>query len=118
VHDGGIAMNNDGAGARENGHAKIMAAGLSTRDTEVGNCCRWQGAEEREHDGRLAVSYDGAGAREHGGVENIGDSSRAVDQEHECAQNFVGGEGAEKREHGGGETMNSDGARARGHEGA
>jgi hypothetical protein len=40
------------------------AAGLSTRNTEVGNCCRWQEAEEREHDGRLAMSYDGAGARE------------------------------------------------------
>ena len=93
MHDGGIAMNNDGAGARENGHAKIMAAGLSTRDTEVGNCCRWQGAEEREHDGRLAMSYDGAGAREHRGVKNIEDSSGAVDQEHECAQNFVGRRG-------------------------
>mmetsp|Transcript_32219 Transcript_32219/g.54328 ORF Transcript_32219/g.54328 Transcript_32219/m.54328 type:complete len:107 (+) Transcript_32219:1-321(+) len=84
---------------------------------EEGNCCRWQEAEERRHDNRLAMSYDGDGAREHGGVENIGDSSGAVDQEHECAHNFVGDEGAEKWEHGGETTMNLDGARARGHKG-
>jgi hypothetical protein len=73
--------------------------------------------KEREHDDGIAMNCDDAGVREHGGVENIGDSSGAVDQEHECAQNFVGGEGAEKWEHGGETTMNLDGARARGHRG-
>jgi hypothetical protein len=70
--------------------------------------------EEREHDGRLAMRFDDAGVREDGGVDNIGDSSGAVDQEHERAQNIVGGEGAEKWEHGGETIMNLDDARARG----
>jgi len=106
-----------GRGSTEVLEIMETAVGLSTRNTEEGNCCRWQEAEERGHDNILAMSYDGDGAREHGGVENIGDSSGAVDQEHECAQNFVGDEGAEKWEHGGETTMNLDGARARGHKG-
>ena len=42
------------------------------------------------------MDYDDAGVRGHGGAENFGDSSGAVDQERERAQNIVGGEGAEK----------------------
>mmetsp|Transcript_38170 Transcript_38170/g.69813 ORF Transcript_38170/g.69813 Transcript_38170/m.69813 type:complete len:83 (-) Transcript_38170:138-386(-) len=71
---------------------EIMAAGLSTRNTEEGNCCRWQEAEEREHDDRLAVSYDGAGAREQGSAENNGDISEAVDQELGGSKIIVSGE--------------------------
>ena len=101
-----------GRGSTEVLEIMETAVGLSTRNTEEGNCCRWQEAEERGHGNILAMSYDGDGARGHGGVENIGDSSGAVDQEHECAQNFVGDEDAETWEHGGKTTMNLDGARA------